>query len=285
MLTEFEPYEKGTAIGTAKDVHIPLIALIDPTLRLGSPGTFRTSYPSKLGISKGFRLALVIWKDKMLKRLRRIGSGIGALARVKQTSRYLVIACESRCHIKLSAYQGSVISVTQGIMCNTGLLDFKVIHCSCKRFLVLIAVGLHIVYELKIDPSSDPIPVKIVYNDILLHDTAIVAAPSDEYGILTTPGTKGLESVLKAVPLSETFLVKACELFDLIMHTPEIYGLDINGKLLGRLHIFIKLYSTDLDDLTTKPDRELVKNGGFGAHSLIPFQVHHDVIHIFNYLL
>lgn len=35
MLAELEPYEESTAIGAGKEVHITLIALIYPTLRIG----------------------------------------------------------------------------------------------------------------------------------------------------------------------------------------------------------------------------------------------------------
>ena len=143
---------------------------------------------------------------------------------------------------------------------------------------------MHIVDKLEVYPTVYPVPVEVVNYNILLHDALVVAAPGDENRVIAAPFTEALERILKAVTEGEALLVKAGELLDLVVHTTEVHWLYVNSKLLRRTHIFVKLDGADLYDLTAELNGELVKYGGLGTHSLIPFQIHHNVIHTFNYL-
>ncbi len=114
---------------------------------------------------------------------------------------------------------------------------------------------------------------------VLLHYAPIIASPCQESDIIAAELAEALHSVRKREAVGKTLFVKAGYFFHLIMHAPEIYGLYIYCKLFGRAHILIKLDGADLDYLTAKVYRQLIEDGGFGTHSLIPFQVHHNVIH------
>ena len=89
----------------------------------------------------------------------------------------------------------------------------------------------------------------------------------------------------KGDAVRKALLVKAGDLFHLIMHALEIDRLDVYGKLLGGLHVLIQSYRAYFYDLPAQMYGEFVENGGFGAHSLIPFQIHHYVIHMQSYPL
>ena len=154
------------------------------------------------------------------------------------------------------------------------------LHRAGKRFLIFVSARLKIVDQLQIDPTGDPVPVQIMDDDILLHDPLVVAAPGEEGHILAAPGAERLERVGEGKTEGETFFVKSSDLFDFIVHTLEVHGLDVDRELLTQRHVRIEFDSADLDDLSAKMNRELVEDGGFGAHGLIPFQIHHNIVHM-----
>ena len=148
-------------------------------------------------------------------------------------------------------------------MGNAGLLYPEMLHRRGERLLILVAVGLHIIDKLKVYPGINPVPVKVVDNNILLHNTAVVAAPGQKGDVLAAPLLKLLKGIGKAVPEGETLLVKAGELLDLIMHPFKINGPYIYRKFLGRLHVLRELDRADLNNLSPELYGELVEYGGF----------------------
>ena len=66
MLFEFEPHKIASARGAAIDVHIPLIALIDPMLTAKLTAADRTLYLNELGVGKGVGFCTVIGEKQML---------------------------------------------------------------------------------------------------------------------------------------------------------------------------------------------------------------------------
>ena len=82
--------------------------------------------------------------------------------------------------------------------------------------------------------------------------------------------------------MSQTLLIKAGDLLDLIVHTAEVHGLDVDSKFLAGGHVLIELDRAYLDYLAAEVDRQLIEHGGLGAHCLIPFQIHHNIIHSKN---
>ena len=83
----------------------------------------------------------------------------------------------------------------------------------------------------------------------------------------------------KANAIGQAILVKASDLLHLIVHATEVNRLHIDGEFLSGLHVFIQFHRADLNDLAPQMDRKLIKDGGFGAHGLVPLQIHHNVIH------
>ena len=159
------------------------------------------------------------------------------------------------------------------------LLDGEVLHRGRKRFLVAVAVGLEVVDELEVDPARDPVPVEIVDDDVLLEDALIVAAPGEKRHIVTAPGAKLRQCFRKAHSGGQPLAVEAGELFDLVVHTLKINGLDVDLEFFAGGHVFVELHRADLDDLAAQVNGQLVEYGGFGTHRLIPFQIHHDIMH------
>ena len=164
-------------------------------------------------------------------------------------------------------------------MGDSGLLNLEMLHSAGQRLLILIPACLKVIYELEIDPTCYPVPVQVMDNNILLHNALVVIAPCDEGHILTAPLAQLLKGVGKGYAVGKTLFVKAGYLLYLVMHAPKIYGLDIDGKLLAGAHVFIQLYGADLYYLPAEMYGKLVKYGGLGTHRLVPFQIHHYIIH------
>ena len=116
-------------------------------------------------------------------------------------------------------------------------------------------------------------------DDVLLHDALIVAAPGEERDVVAAPGAELLERLAEADAVGQTLPVEAGELFHLVMHPLEIHRLDVDLKFVARRHIVVEPHCADLDDLPAQMDRQLVEDGGFGTHRLIPFHIHHDIVH------
>ena len=91
-------------------------------------------------------------------------------------------------------------------------------------------------------------------DDVLLHDAAVVAAPRQEGDVVAAPGAEALHRVGEGQALCQTLLVKAGELFDLVVHTLEIDRLDVDGEFFAQRHVVVELDSADLDDLAAKMD-------------------------------
>ena len=153
------------------------------------------------------------------------------------------------------------------------------------RFLVAVAVGLEVVDELEVDPAGDPVPVQIVDDDVLLEDALIVAAPGEERHIAPAPGAKLRQRLRKAHAGGQALAVEAGEFFDLVVHTLEVHGLDIDLKFFAGGHVLVELHRADLDDLAAQVNGQLVEYGGFGTHRLIPFQIQNDIFHTFLHIL
>ena len=99
-------------------------------------------------------------------------------------------------------------------------------------------------------------------DDVLLHDALVVIAPGEEGDPLAAPGAELLKRLREGDAVGEPLLVEAGELFYFVVHALEVYGL-----------------GAYLDYLTPQVDWQPVENGGFGAHRLIPLQIHHYIIH------
>ena len=153
------------------------------------------------------------------------------------------------------------------------------LHRAGKGLLVFVPTGLQVVDELEVDPSGDPVPVEVVDDDVLFHDAAVVAAPGQKGDVLAAPGAKGVHRVGEGESLRQTFFIKTGELFHLVVHTLEVGRLDIDREFLAQCHVVVQLDGADLDDLTAQMDRQLVEYGRFGAHGLVPLQIHHDIVH------
>ena len=61
------------------------------------------------------------------------------------------------------------------------------------------------------------------------------------------------------------------------------HGAELDGLILCA-EVLVELDGADLDDLPAEMDREFIEYGGFGAHGLIPLQVHHDIVHTVKFL-
>ena len=164
-------------------------------------------------------------------------------------------------------------------MGHAGLLDAEVLHGGGEGLLVFVTAGLEVVYELKVYPAGYPVPVEVVNDDVLLHDALVVIAPGEEGDPLAAPGAELLKRLREGDAVGEPLLVEAGELFYFVVHALEVYGLDVYLKFLARGHVLVEANGAYLDYLTPQVDWQLVENGGFGAHRLIPLQIHHYIIH------
>ena len=280
-LAELGAHEKAAVLGAGVDVHVALIALVDPLERvrlLTADGTGEDGQPLVgEGLGLGFEAVEHVVADGVGPIVFH-GGLIVRHAHGEDVGR-LVIHAKALRHVETGGDDGGIIRIAECVVGNPGLLDLKMLHGAGKGLLVLVTAGLEIVDELEVDPARDPIPVEIVDDDVLLHDALIVAAPCDEGHVIPTPGAKLLHRVGEGVSVAQALLVKAGDLFDLVVHAAKVHGLYVNGKLLAGLHVLGKLDRADLNDLAAEMDRQLIKYGGFGTHRLIPFQIHHHVIH------
>ena len=215
--------------------------------------------------------------------LDRIGAVILAVVLLRQPGRELlrgvVVIGQALLHVQVRAHERSVVRVAERVVRDARLFDGKVLHRRGERFLVAVAVGLEVVDELEVDPAGDPVPVQIVDDDVLLEDALIVAAPGEERHIVPAPGAKLRQRLRKAHAGGQALAVEAGEFFDLVVHTLEVHGLDIDLKFFAGGHVLVELHRADLDDLAAQVNGQLVEYGGFGTHRLIPFQIHHDIMH------
>ena len=191
----------------------------------------------------------------------------------------LGIEAQALRHVQVGAHQRGVVGVAQGVVGYSGLLDLKMLHGAGQGLLVLVAAGLQVVDQLQIDPAFDPVPIQVVDDDVLLQDPLVVAAPGQEGDPVAAPLPKAGQGFGKAHAVCKTVLIKAGDLLHLVVHAPEVNGLHIDGEFLGWLHVLIQLHGADLDDLAPQMDGQLIKDGGFGAHGLVPLQIHHNIIH------
>ena len=215
--------------------------------------------------------------------LDRVRAVILAVVLLRQPGRELlrgvVVIGQPLFHVQVRAHERGVVRVAERVMRDARLLDGEVLHCCRKRFLVAVAVGLEVVDELEVDPAGDPVPVQIMDDNVLLEDALIVAAPGEERHIVSAPGAKLRQRLRKAHAGGQPLAVKAGELFYLVVHALEVHGLDIDLKFFAGGHVLVELHRADLDDLATQVNGQLVEYGGFGTHRLIPFQIHHDIMH------
>ena len=79
--------------------------------------------------------------------------------------------------------------------------------------------------------------------------------------------------------MTQALLVKAGDLFDLVVHAAKVYRLYIDGELLTGFHVPGERDRADFNDLAAEMDRQFIEYGRLGTHRLIPFQIHHHVIH------
>ena len=268
-------------LGTGVEVHIALIALVDPAHPLERRAADRAVQAVEPLVGKSGRLTL-----KGLKALMGDGLGAGVLglgmevrhARGENTPG-LRIEAQALGHVEMRTDKRGVVRIAQRVVRNTGLLDTEVLHGTRKGFLIFVPAGLQVVDELQVHPSGDPIPVQIVNDDILLEDALVVTAPGQEGDVVPAPGAKALQRLGKAETVGQTVLVEAGDFFDFIVHTLEVDGTHVDREFLAGRHVLVQLHRTDLNDLSPQMDGELVKYGGLGAHRLIPLQIHHDIVH------
>ena len=281
VLAELGAHQDGAVLLAGIDVHIALIALVDPLfgvkrLAADRAGESGDALVGKCGGFGGKAGIAFMYKRVVILRLRfRLGvrhTGGEDLSCIR-------IQTQPFGHVKVGADKGGVVGVAECVVRYARLLNPEMLHCAGKGFLILVSACLKIVDQLQVDPACDPVPVKVMDNNILLHDPLVVAAPGEEGYILAAPGTKGLERVGEGQTVGKTLFVKAGDLFDLIVHTLEVHGLDVDRELLAQRHVGVEFDGADLDDLPTKMNGELVEDGGFGAHGLIPFQIHHNIVH------
>ena len=182
-------------------------------------------------------------------------------------------------HVELRADKCGVISVAECVMRYAGLLDAEMLHRAGEGFLIFVPASLEIIYELEVYPAGYPIPVEVVDDDVLLHDALIVAAPCDKGHVVTAPLAELLHRLRERVPVRKPLLVEAGYLLYLVVHTLEVYGLNVDREFLADGQIIVQLHGADLDYFAAQVYRQLVKYGGLGAHCLIPLQIHHYIIH------
>ena len=150
------------------------------------------------------------------------------------------------------------------------LLYTEVFHGRAEAFLVLVSVGLEIIDELEVHPAVYPVPVEVVYDDVLFHYALVVIAPGQEGHPVAAPLTEARERLREGHAVAEPLLVKARELFDLVVHTLEVDRLDVYLELLAGGHVIIEPDGAYLYDLAAQVYGKPVEHGGLGAHRLIP---------------
>ncbi len=262
-LAELDTGEEGAVLRAGAEVHISLIPLIDPLDAARLRAAVRTGDGGDGLIRKGSGLALISAEGVMAQRLRLPGVVGRLIVRHAGGEDLLGLGVEREPldHVELGADEGGIVRVPKRVVRDTGLLDLKVLHSAGKGFLVLVPAGLEIIDKLEIDPVGDPVPVKIVDDNILLHDALIVTAPGDEADIVPAPGAKLLQRVGKGDTMRKAVFIKAGYFLHLIVHTLKINGLDINGKFLAGGHILVELDGADLYNFPAEMDGELVENG------------------------
>ena len=185
----------------------------------------------------------------------------------------------AECKIQMGADQCGVVSISQCIVCNTGLFNAEVFHGGSQRFLILVSAGLIVVDQLKIDPFMDPVPVQIMDDDILFHDPLIIVAPGKEGDIVTAPFPELLEGVLEGNAVGQTLRIESGQFLYFVVHPFEIDGTDIHSELLTGTEVLIQFNGADFYDLSPQMDRKLVEDRGFGTHCLVPLKINYHIIH------
>ena len=192
------------------------------------------------------------------------------------------VLLQSRLQIQMCADKRRVVGVAQRVMRDARLLDLKVLHRRGERLLVAVSVRLQIINDLEIDPAGDPVPVEIMDDDVLLQDALVVAAPGEECHVIAAPFAELLQRGGEVCSLCQTLAVKAGELFHFVMHPLEVDGLDVDLELLAGRHVVVQLHGADLNDLASEMNGKFIEYGGFGAHSLVPLQIHHNIMHSYQ---
>ena len=119
-------------------------------------------------------------------------------------------------------------------------------------------------------------------NDVLLHDSLVVTAPGDKGHIVAAPSAKLLQRIGKGDAVGKTLFIKAGDLLYLVMHAAKIHGLYVYREFFPGHHVLGKLDRADFNYFSAEADGQFIEDGGLGTHCLIPFQIHHNVIHIEN---
>ena len=261
------------------DRHIPSIALIDPARQLQRLAAVGTDGARDLFVEKRLRAGIISGEGTMLERIRFIGVVLILRKPSGEKGSGVVVLLQSLGKVELGADERRVVGVAERVMRHTGLLNGEVLHRRGEGFLIFVAAGLDVVNELEIDPVCDPVPVKIVDDDVLLHDPPVIVAPGDEHRVLAAPFAEMLKYCGERVAVAEALLVNAGKLFDFVMHAAEVYGPHVGLKFLRGAEIIVELHRADLDDLAAQMDGETVEDRRVGAHSLVPFQVKDNIGH------
>ena len=245
------------------EVHISPVPLVYPFQALHSCRTDRAGHQGNPAVGKGSGFAFKSVIGVMQHRLRP-RSGFcyshGFRHSGSEDSRCIVIGAQALVHIQPGADKSGVVGISQRIVRYARLFYAEVLHCIGQRFLVFVSARLDIVDELKVDPVIDPIPVKIVDDDILFKDAAVIAAPGEKRHIISAEFPELLQRLGKAYPVGKPVPVKSCDFFYFIMNLAEVYRPHVNGEFLSQRQIRIQFYRADLNDLPAQVDGQFVEN-------------------------
>ncbi len=246
------------------EVHVPLVALAHPAEGLHIDPAARAGGRKRLGGVEGRGLCGEVAEYVVREDGRAFLLGGGLLRQpCRDFFRELGVPREAGAQIQLRGDKRGVVSVAQSVVRRAGLLDLEVLHRRREGLLVPVALHLVVVYELEIHPARYPVPVQVVYDDVLLHDALVVVAPGEEGAVLAAPGPELFHRHREALALHHALLVEAGELFDFVMHTAEIHRAHVYFEFLAREEAVRQLDGADFDDLSPEADGQLVEDRGF----------------------
>jgi len=154
ILAELRAHEECAVLGAGVDIHIALIALIDPLEAGGLPAAVRAGKLRDALVSKGDGLALKALEALMAERIRSfiLDRGLEVRHTRGEDARSVRVQAEPLGHIEPGSDERGVVRVAQSVMRDAGLLYFEMLHGAGERLLVLVPAGLEIIDELEVYP-------------------------------------------------------------------------------------------------------------------------------------
>ena len=195
----------------------------------------------------------------------------------------LVILRRALFQIQPGTDQSGMIGVPQGVMGGAGGLNAKHLHGRLQGFLGGRAIGLGVEDHLRVIPPLRKGGIQIEKLQIFPQDPDIVKAPGQEHNVRPAPIPEQLHRLREGHPLlPKPGLLDSRQLTDPAVEMAVVLGLDHDLKFIRHLLRLGDPHRADLNDFSADRNRQRLLGRRRSGPGLVPFHIHHDVIHCQN---